>query len=99
MHIGGARDGCDPPLQLPGDAQIVFPVVADGTHVDLRRNTEVEDLGHHVGGLEKNTLSGKAAGRIWRSLPIYVAVGAWPSFRDTRITPSLTPIAVPSPKA
>ena len=38
--------------QLLGDAQILVPIVADGAHVDLRRDAEVEDLRHHVGGLE-----------------------------------------------
>ena len=52
MRVGDPWDGGDPLLQLLGDAQVLGPVVADGTHVDLRRDAEIEDLGHHVGGLE-----------------------------------------------
>ena len=59
----------DAALQLLGDAQIVGPVVADGAHVDLRRDAEIQDLRHHVGGLEvEHASSGKAAGSTSRSL-------------------------------
>ena len=52
MRIGNAGNGRDTALQLLGDAQIGGVVVADGAHVDLRRQAEVEDLRHDVGGLE-----------------------------------------------
>ena len=32
--------------------EVVGAVVADGAHVDLRRQAEIQDLGHHVGRLE-----------------------------------------------
>ena len=52
MRIGDPGDGRNPLPQLLGDAQILQPVVSDSAHVDLRRDAEVEDLRHHVGGLE-----------------------------------------------
>ena len=39
-------------LQLLGDAQVVGAVIADGAHVDLRRQAEIQDLGDDVGRLE-----------------------------------------------
>ena len=48
--------------------RFVVAVVADGAHVDLRRQAEIEDLGHDVGGLEIEHASGKAAGSTSRSL-------------------------------
>ena len=39
-------------LELAGDREVVGAVVADGAHVDLGGNAEIEDLRHHVGGLE-----------------------------------------------
>ena len=52
MHVGKPRNRRQPLPQLLGDAQVLGPVVADGAHVNLRRNAEIENLGHHVGGLE-----------------------------------------------
>ena len=40
------------PPQLLRHAQVGRAVAADGPHVDLRRQSEVEDLGDHVGGLK-----------------------------------------------
>ncbi len=51
-QAGEPRNRRDPLPQLPGDAQIVDPVVSDSAYVDLRRDAEVENLRHHVGGLE-----------------------------------------------
>ena len=52
MGVDDARDGRDAPPQLLRDAQVGRPVVADRANVDLRRQAEVQDLGHHVGRLE-----------------------------------------------
>ena len=68
MRIGNARNGGDPSAQLPGDPQVLGAVVADGAHVDLRRNAEIENLRHHVGGLEVEDRLREGAGSTWRSL-------------------------------
>ena len=52
MRIGDARNGRDAPPQLLRHPQVRRPVVADGADVDLRRQAEIEDLGHDVGRLE-----------------------------------------------
>src|SRR4029077_13723723 len=52
MRIRYSRNGRDPIAQLLCDAQIVGLVIADGADVDLRRQPEVQNLGHHVGRLE-----------------------------------------------
>ena len=48
MRVGDAGDGCNTPLQLLGDAEVGDPIVANGAHVDLCRQPEVEDLGDDV---------------------------------------------------
>ena len=52
MRVRHPRDGRNTLLQFLGDAQILGPIVADGAHVDLRGDAEVENLRDHVGGLE-----------------------------------------------
>ena len=52
MRVGDARDGGDAPLQLLGHPQVGHPIVADGAHVDLGWQSEVQDLGDDVGGLK-----------------------------------------------
>ena len=48
MRVGDAGNGRDAPPQLLRDPQVRRPVVADGAHVDLRRQAEIEDLRHDV---------------------------------------------------
>ena len=69
MRVGDAGNGRDAPAQLLGDAQVVGAVIADGAHVDLRRQAEIEDLRHHVGGLEiERCLRGRRPAAPARSL-------------------------------
>ncbi len=60
-------------LELAGDAEVVVPVVADRAHVDLRRQAEVQDLGHDVGGL-------KVEGRLREGAVQLAAQGAHITF-------------------
>jgi hypothetical protein len=99
MGIDDTPDRGNAPAQLFCDAQVVLPVIADSADVDLGRQPEIEDLRDDVGGLEIEGILGKEAGSSWRSFRTYSAVGRWPSFSDTRITPSFTPIVEPSLKA
>ena len=52
MRVGDAGNGGDALLQLVRHLEIVAAVGADDPHVDLRRQTEIEDLRDDVGGLE-----------------------------------------------
>ena len=52
MRVGDAGYGGEALAELLGDREIVGAVVADRADVDLRRQAEVQDLRHHVGGLE-----------------------------------------------
>ncbi len=52
MRVGYARYRIHAPPQLLGHAQVRRPVVADRPNVDLGRQTEIEDLGDHVGRLK-----------------------------------------------
>ncbi len=52
MRIGDPGNGRNALPQLLRDAQVRRPVVADGAHVDLRRQPEIEDLGDDIGSLE-----------------------------------------------
>ena len=99
MSVGDPRNGGDLLAQRAGNREIVGAVVADGADVDLCRDAEVQDLGDHVGGLKVEDRLGDASGSTWRKRWICSPVGRWPSFRVTRMTPSLTPMAVPSAKA
>ena len=51
MRIGDAGNRGNALAQLLCHTQVV-PVVADGAHVDLRRQPEIQNLRHDVGGLE-----------------------------------------------
>ena len=52
MGIDDARYARQAPSQLVGDLEVVGAVVAHRAHVDLGRQAEIQDLGHHVGRLE-----------------------------------------------
>ena len=52
MGVGDARNARDAAPQLMRHAQIVGAIATDDPNVDLRRQSEIEDLGDHVGGLE-----------------------------------------------
>ena len=52
MRVGDARDRGDAPPQLLRHAQVGRAVIADGAHVDLRGQAEIEDLRDDVGRLE-----------------------------------------------
>ena len=100
MRIRDPRYRRNPPAQFVGDAQIVVLVVPDGADVDLRRQAKIEDLRDDVGGLEiEGALLEMLRAVPSRSLRTYSLVGRWPSFSDTRMTPSLTPMVEPSVNA
>ena len=63
MRVGDAGDGGDAALQLLRHAQVRGPVVADGPHIDLRRQAEIEDLRDDVGRLEIERHVGKGGGQ------------------------------------
>ena len=52
MRVDDPRNRRHAPLQLLRHAQVGRPVVADGPHIDLRRQAEVENLGNDVGRLK-----------------------------------------------
>ena len=59
MHVDDAVDRREPLLDLAGDTKVVCAVVADGANVDLRWQSEVQDLRDHVGRLEIEDRLGK----------------------------------------
>jgi hypothetical protein len=52
VGVDNPRDRRNTPLKLLCDTQVCGAVVADRSHVDLRREPEIENLRHHVGSLE-----------------------------------------------
>ena len=52
MGVGDARNGGDAAPQLMRHAQVGRAVATNDPNVDLRRQSEIEDLRDHVGGLE-----------------------------------------------
>ena len=52
MGVGDAGNGRHAAPQLMRDPQVGGAVAADDASVDLRRQSEIENLGRHVGGLE-----------------------------------------------
>ena len=84
MRIGDARDRRDALAQFLGDAQIVGAVIADGAHVDLRRQAEIEDLRDDVGGLEVEGHFGERGRQHLRAACAH-------SRRSARGPPSATP--------
>ena len=83
MGVGDARNCRDAAPQLLRDAQIVRPVIADGAHVDLRRQSEIEDLRDDVGGLEIEHTPGRR--------PAALGAACAHNRRSARAPPSATP--------
>ena len=52
MRVGNPRNGADLLAELLRDLEVVGPVGADHSDVDLRRQAEIEDLRDDVGSLE-----------------------------------------------
>src|ERR1700758_4789620 len=52
MRIDDSRNGGDPLPHLLRHPQIICAITADDAKVDLRRQSEIENLRGHVGGLE-----------------------------------------------
>ena len=63
MRVGNARNGGDAVAELVGNGKIGRPVIADGPHVDLRRQAEIQDLGDDVGRLEIEDDLGEGVGK------------------------------------
>src|SRR4029077_2577598 len=52
MSIGDTRNARETAAPLPGHAPVGRTIATNDLNVDLRRQSEIEDLGDHVGGLE-----------------------------------------------
>src|ERR1700730_17893684 len=52
MRVDDPRNCGNAPPQLLCYAQVGRAVAADGPNIDLRRQSEIEDLGDHVGSLK-----------------------------------------------
>ena len=63
MRVGDSRNGGDAIAQFLRNAQIVGLVIADGADVDLRRQPEVQNLGHDIGRLEIERAFRKCGGQ------------------------------------
>ena len=59
MRVDDARNRRNAPRISFATRKVLRPVVAHGPHVDLRRQPEIQDLGHHVGRLEIERILGK----------------------------------------
>lgn len=68
MGIDDPRNGGQSPLEFLCDRQIVGSI-ADGPNVDLRRQSEVQDLRDDVGGLEVERVFGKSRRQDLTQLP------------------------------
>lgn len=78
MGVSNTRDGGDALPQRFGDTQVRRPIVSDGAHVDLRRDAEVENLRHHVSGLEVEHFFGKRVGQHLAQLANVILGGLVP---------------------
>ena len=68
MRVDDAGDLGDAAAQILGNAQILDAIVADGAHVDLRGEPEIQDLRRDVGRLEIEHVRREAAGSTCRNL-------------------------------
>ena len=60
MSVGNAGDSSNAALQLPCHVEIVNPVLADGPHIDLSRQPEIQDLRDDVCRLKIERHVGKS---------------------------------------
>ena len=73
MGVGDARNGRDA-AQLPRHVHIGGTIAPDDPDIDLRQQSEIENLGGHVGGLEIEGL-GRKSGRQHLAEPAHVVGG------------------------
>src|SRR5262249_41534761 len=64
VGVGDTRNGRDAASQLFRHTHIGWTITADDPNVDLRRQSEVEDLRDHVGGLEIEGVGGKGGRQL-----------------------------------
>ena len=74
MRVGDARNKRDATQQLMRHAQVGRAIAPDDPNVDLRRQSEIENLGGHVGGLEIEG-HGRKGGRQHLAKPAHVFGG------------------------
>ena len=76
MRVGDPGDRGDAIAELSRHTQIRRPIIADGSHVDLRRQAEIEDLGNDIGCLKIENIFGKCGGQHFAQFANIVSRGA-----------------------